>query len=315
MEKTNQMKIPTFRTYLLGLLFLILMSSCKHLIHLDRAQDAFNQGATLENAQQFNPSATLQRAANPAAISQLSEQNLVSGSPEGYYNLAYSELNKALQNKNSLEKDSVLPSALSLRALTEWKLGKPREAIATADEALSSMEATGIELPRDKAVMTAMRGLVAIDLAFQASQELENMKNKQIDGEGADTPSAVYQNAKNLYQERLWGEQENEGNIRLALIRIDEAKAIPGKNHPVQGYLVLSQMSGLKTWGDSIALLFDLSDQAGETDSNWLREQYCTYEIWKEKLSLQLNDIAGNNESPQLVRRMNFYEDSSIRCN
>lgn len=309
------MKIPTFRTYLIGLFTLTLLSGCKHLVHLDRAQDAFNQGATLENTQRFNPSAALEGADNPAAIRQLSEQNLVSGSPEAYYNLAYSELNKALQSKNRLESDSVLPSALSLRALTEWKLGKPRQAIATADEALAAMNATGIELPRDKAVMTAMRGLVAMDLGFEASQELEAIKNRQIEGSDSDTPGATYQNAKNLYQDRIWGTQENEGNIRLAFDRIESAKAIPGDGHPVQGYLVLSQMSGLKTWGDSIALLFDLSDRAGQTDNDWLRDQYCAYDEWKENLQLQLNDIAGDSESAQLVRSMNFYEDPGIRCN
>lgn len=300
----------------MGLLVLIASSSCKHLVHLDRAQDAFNQGATLENSQRFNPSATLESADNPAAIRQLSEQNLVSGSPEVYYNLAYSELNKALQSKNRLEKDSVLPSALTLRALTEWKLGKPQEAIATADEALRAMDNTGIELPRDKAVMTAMRGLVATDLAFQAMQELERIKDNQIEGNAAGSgPKAVYQNAKSLYQNRIWGPQENEGNIRLALNRIESAAAIPGDNHPVQGYLVLSQISGLKTWGDSIALLFDLSDEADQTDNDWLKDQYCAYDDWKEKLQLRLNDIAGDSESAQLIRSMNLYEDPGIRCN
>jgi uncharacterized protein with PIN domain len=217
----------------LGLILLastLMLSACGHLMHLDRAQNTFNQGATLENQLRFSP------------------QSEVSSSPYLYYNMAYAELGKALKNKTALGKDDVLANAYTIKALCEWKLKMYSRAEKSADAALEEyldMERKGIAMPRDKALMQALPALMEIDkvkshlFAFHAPDSLS------------------YAAAQQHYQEYIHDSSPDKAaKLEAAIQRLGSVRAqLEGGNEEMVVYLVLSQLAALKTWSDGLDFL------------------------------------------------------------
>jgi hypothetical protein len=221
--KTHSMKLAAM------LASLLLLSACGHLMHLDRAQNNFNQGATLENQLRFNP------------------QSEVSTSPYLYYNMAYAELGKALKNKSALGKDDVLANAYTIKALCEWKLKMYSQAEKSADAALDeylALERKGMLMPRDKALMQALPFLMEIDkvkshlYAFHAPDSLS------------------YSAAQQHYLDYVYDSSpEKAAKLEAAVQKLNNIRTQLEGNEEMAVYLLLSQLAALKTWSDGLDFL------------------------------------------------------------
>ncbi len=225
-------------TFLRWLPLVAMLTSCSHLIHLDRAQNAFSEGAQLENNTQFNTSAA---SAN---------------SPGHFYSIAYSEIQEALKGDSKLKRDTVLASAYAIKALSEWKLkryGAARLSRSLALAELEDYEKNGIRQPRDKAVMTALEGLIQID---EVNDELYPYFDQQ---------DPAPDQAREFYLSRVASNQEGtQGKIERALGIIESAKALASANRETQVYLTLAQLAGMKTWSDA----FDRYKNILDTDQS-----------------------------------------------
>lgn len=208
---------------------ILLLSACGHLMHLDRAQNNFNQGAALENQLRFNP------------------QSEVSTSPYLYYNMAYAELGKALKNKGALSKDDVLANAYTIKALCEWKLKMYSQAEKSADVALAEyldMERKGMLMPRDKALMQALPYLMEIDkvkshlYAFHAPDSL------------------AYPSALEHYQQYIFNSSPDQAaKLEAAIHKLGNIRTQLEGSEDMSVYLLLSQLAALKAWSDGLDFL------------------------------------------------------------
>lgn len=218
---------------LLGIAFLI--SSCAHLVHLDRAQNAFSRGAEIENRAQFN-------------IEAISPE-----SPSGHYSVAYAEVKQALKGRSKLQRDTVLASALTLKALCEWKLHRYNSARQTRMEALGILEKYknewNIPMSRDLALVRALNGLIKIDeVNDQWYQEVEQATSN-------------LEAAGDRYLELIHNPEDDSGEILQALKIIREARNSVHSSNEIQTYLILSQLSALKNWSDAYDYLNNLAEQ------------------------------------------------------
>ena len=253
-----------------------LLTSCSHLIHLDRAQNAFSEGAQLENSTQFNTSAA------------------TANSPGHFYSIAYSEIQEALKGDSKLKRDTVLASAYAIKALSEWKLkryGAARLSRSLALAELNEYEKNGIRQPRDKAVMTALEGLIQID-------EVNDELYQYYDGQNpAPDP------AREFYLTKIASNQNGQsGKIEKALEIIESAKALATGNRETQVYLTLAQLAGMKTWSDAFDRyknILDTDQSLSSTDRQQRNEElrrsfFKKYEEEKNKYMESLGDNLPN---------------------
>lgn len=206
---------------------LIFSSGCAgYLADYRSAQDAFNAAAEAENRQKLSID-------NPENAANFAE----AGNIRSNYALSYKQIADLLNAKRSdLEKDQLLGSALNIKALCEWKLGKYADAASTATEALTVMENEGTVFPRDRAMLTALPGLIKADQAYYYA--LENPSEKS------------YDDIKNLM----------EG----AVADFNHAQKSVDLSHPVQQYLLSSRLAVYRTWQVAIEEKIDNDDQRFE---------------------------------------------------
>jgi hypothetical protein len=128
---------------------------------LREAQDAFNQGAQLENSARY--------VGGVPAI----DPRIPGSAPEGfgaltataYYRRAVEALDAiGPRERRELERDRLWGGALTLQALANWRLGKWDAALQAALEARGHVE-TGT---RDHLLVIAMPGLIKHDQAYAA---------------------------------------------------------------------------------------------------------------------------------------------------
>lgn len=242
------MKIFKLKHPLWLFIFILILNSCTHLLHLEKAQNAFNKGAELENAAKLDFS-------NVETSSQVVNQALSSTSPNSYYKLAYAEINKALGSKGKLKSDDVLGTVYALKALCEWKLNQHTQAVTTSRDALDELERAKIRSPRDEAVMAALPGLVNSDIAYDSMEVLQAFLIAQMDIENPSAESFLsnYKRAQNHYQKFIFDATDAQGKIESALVKIGQAAKRVSLQHEVQRYFALAQMAGLKTWADELS--------------------------------------------------------------
>lgn len=210
-------------TKILLLSLLIGLQSCAGLGNLDKAQDVFNKGANLENKGAFNM------------------ENFNSISPTSYYNIAYREVNEALNKKAKLRKDSLLANAYALKALCEWKLKRYELALESAEEALDIMDGykkAGLLLPRDEAIMDAIGGLVLSD---QANDTIVS-KKKLEDFNIAD--------AEGLFTTYIFKKGDEEGGLETAMDIYDAALKNVSNVEAMKFYFLMCKLSTLKVMSD-----------------------------------------------------------------
>ncbi len=272
---------------------LIIISACAQLNHLDRAQEAFSKGADIENRRLFSGLGT--NAETNIDVSQSIEQEMTNLSPSFFYRQAYAEIQKALENDKALASDDLLGNAMALKALCEWKLQKYGEARLTAENAQQIFQRSEIPSSRDQAVMTALQGFIENDLAFNALGELKKeLQQTNKDGSLSFTQvRQLFNEIQNFYRSNIF-DPVGDARIEKAIQIIKNARNQVSPNHPIQSYLVMSQLVCIKNWSDAISDTDDfikiLGLGASSTNARqWWNEEANRYVIQKD---IFLNELA-----------------------
>ena len=215
---------------------LFFLGSCSHLQYLDAAKESFNQGASLENEIRFATTA------NPSI------------SPAYYYNRAYASVNEALKGNRDkkLMEDHLLGHAYSLKALCEWKLGDYDEAITTGNLAKSrfiALSDQGIELPRDIILMKSLPAIITIDTV---AKEFFGFRQSRL--------STNFDKSLKFYKDYIFSSSlSSSGALQEAIRDIETLKPEASNNPELYAYLVMVQLSALKTWNACLSMLFEKS--------------------------------------------------------
>lgn len=136
----------------------MMLSACGGATALRNAQDAFNKASAIDTRQLFKERRNIQPNAEL-------DKTLETEKPEIYYRAAldYLESINDFNDKQSLQRDGLWSTKLTLEALCHWKLGHYEEARAIANKGVKL--ATEIAEPRDKIVLTILPALIKIDQA------------------------------------------------------------------------------------------------------------------------------------------------------
>ena len=190
----------------MGVLGLLVAGCATDVNRLREAQDSFNQAASAENALRFDRKASDALASMGAVRS-------------GYASALLSLENLSSKDEAALRQDGLWGSALTLKALTQWRLGQYDRAIATAEQAKQS--ASDQMYPRDRALIAALPGLVKTDQAY----------NKIL------LTNAPLSDIKAL----LVGEHGAVADIQKARQQLD-------REHPLQIYLIQAQLAAFRNY-------------------------------------------------------------------
>lgn len=254
--------------------FALLFSSCAHLVQLDRAQDAFSKGAEIENASRLDPS------------------SISASSPQSYYNIAYTQVNKALQAKGKLQKVDVLGTTYAIKALSAWKLKYYDEARESAIAAKNYIKSGSVSMgakksySRDYYVMEAMDALVTIeatnDSVFLFLDTIRNISTDQT---------------MLLYKELIHNDGKT-GRIEDAILQLDTISASVSKKHEVRTYFNMSQLAGLKIWSDALSNIKALlkKQNAYRTNLDWYEDEEDLFEQMKTQYLEKLADKIPNGK-------------------
>jgi hypothetical protein len=262
-----------------GISFCLLLSSCAHLTHLDAAQDSFNEGATLDNEMRFSTSTS------PTI------------SPAFHYNRAYVSVNKALKGggDKKLEKDQLLGHAFSVKALCEWKLGQYDLAVQSCNQAKGqflTLSKKGIKMPRDLILMKALPSIIAIDTIAQSYFAFRN-----------SWEATHFDKCLAFYQSHIFAQEGQPALLQHALDQLEELKKEATNNAELYAYLVMVQLSGLKTWNGCLSLIFEkgisklsISEQIRIKEET-LNEKQAFFNTRRQELLEELeNTLAGEGE-------------------
>jgi hypothetical protein len=193
-------------------MLILLVAGCAGVNRLREAQDAFNQAAAAENVLRLESARAQEGNASDAPAAWSVARN-------GYASalLSLEKLDKADEKK--LRDDGLWGTALTLKALSQWRLGLFSKALATAGEAQKN--ASDQVYPRDRALLAALPGLIKTDQAY----------NKIL----SSNPSLPE------IQALLVGQNGAVANIQ-------SARALADKQHPVQIYLIQAQLAGYRNF-------------------------------------------------------------------
>ncbi len=250
--------------YIILVVLIYLSAGCANISsvnHLHQAQQAFNNAASIENNSRFN------------FHDPLSQDN---DNPIVDLNIARSGYTAALEilrqmpdeEKNMLVKDRLWGVKLTLEGLTLWRLGKYEEAfkiIQLADENSDQI------YPRDAAILTALPGLIKIDLAFQKILEVKD--------EGDEVKKEVL---KNITQRLVEIDNADPKTKWSAVQTLKKARAKVNKEHPVNSYLIQSQLIAYRNYKVAYT---SMSTHNSVPDNQYRRE--AMYNLHELKLLLK----------------------------
>jgi tetratricopeptide (TPR) repeat protein len=260
---------------------------CAQLNHLDRAQDAFSKGAEIETQNMYVGAPTDSRSLD---ISQSIQQEVTNLSPHFFYSQAYAEIRKALDNEKSLQADGVYGNALALKALCEWKLKRYGEARLTAEAAQNALRQSSPPSTRDLAVMNALEGFIENDLAYSALEALNtDIRAKMAAGAVSGTEAQQLFNNILIYYRTNIFDLVGEARIEKAIGIIRSAKREVSSNHPIQTYLIMSQLVCVKNWSDALSDIDILLKELGLGASNTQARQWWNTEA--ERYITQKNEF------------------------
>jgi tetratricopeptide (TPR) repeat protein len=210
---------------LAGILAIVAATGCVSVNHLRDAQESFNQAAAAENALRLDSTTPLDASGSGTLATWSSARN-------GYASALRSLEQLEAADRQRLRQDGLWGATLTLKALSEWRLGFFDEALATAAEARET--AAEQIYPRDQALLRALPGLIKTDQAYHKilrGSPLPEVEALLIGGNGAisdiqsardlaetDHPLHLY-----LLQARLAAYR----NFQVALDRLQDHATVP----------------------------------------------------------------------------------------
>ncbi|MDZ4682527.1 MAG: hypothetical protein SH848_18685 [Saprospiraceae bacterium] len=277
--------------FFIAIALFVAATGCVALKEYKKAQNAFNLGASLEMKQRTASSANdLPASPDLEILFPTTGQPDMSLKPASYYQNAYDQVTKALKVSGKLKSSDVLGEALAIKALAAWKLKKYEEAREAAKVAGAELEIEPDAGARDKALMAAMGGLIAIDLAhdsiskmnkilLDAAQKPENVTKEQA--------TALYEQAKMHFEQFVFSRQISRNSLWQGIQTIDEAKMKAEPTHDIQRYLLMAQLSGLKNWTDALNAIDTAAKRLGVKSSNnaakgWIEDQKSFYRTTRD---------------------------------
>lgn len=286
---------------LLFLFTLLMLHGCAQLNYLDQAQNAFTQGATLENTRSFGEQPSLEQ---PFAAG---SQAMSFATPDLCYQLAYAQVNKALESESKLKADGVLPNAHALRALSAWKLGLYQQATESALAAKIALKNSEVPLPREAAMMTALEGLIQADQAYASVQKFKLENQNRLTSPNATEALGLMGNIKKQYETDIIN-PGGTGKIEKALAILDMAKKEIPERADIQTYFVMSQLAALKTWLDELDQVYSLLKAFGYTNDNneikrWFNQENERYAKKRDGYMAQLAPLLPRQKENVLYKR------------
>jgi len=207
------------------LIALTMLAACGSANHLREAQQDFSAAAALENKVRFWNSDRANSGAE--AMRSVQIQNL-------YASVLLSLDKISASDKAQLQADGLWGSALSLRALTYWRLGQFDKALVTADQVTNEVGAQ--VLPRDGAMMAALPGLIRVDESNARHDEIKALR-RQANRDAEIT--AKFERVVALTTDKESG----------AVAIIQRARdGLNDKDHPAHSYLIQSQLAAYRNY-------------------------------------------------------------------
>lgn len=229
----QNMKLKPWATLVGGLLALVLLTGCPAVKGLREAQDTFNRAATAENAARLG--------ADQVAVNDVVAGTLASASDARLnYQLTLQHLEGLrgdTREWGKLEAAGLSGNALTLQALALWRLGRLDEAY---DVAKSVGEET-VLLPRDQALLRALPGLILSDQAYARILTETEPCRKTVGGEETDT--YCFRGTNGTAATAFMVVSNWIAGPDGALQRLAAASRSVTTNHPVQLYLLQSQLA------------------------------------------------------------------------
>jgi hypothetical protein len=152
-----------------GTLLTLLFAGCAEVNYVRDAQSSFNEAARLENQ------ARMDRTYNPAPA--VNNKDVIRA---GYANAVFSLSRLTSKQIETLKSDNLWGLALTIKALSYWRLGDYDKMEQTRNEAASYANQL---YPRDKALMAALPGLRRNDeawaLIFANTQGMQSAEKSQ----------------------------------------------------------------------------------------------------------------------------------------
>ncbi len=225
----SRLKTLSWFIILVGIIYLSTgCANIKSVNHLHQAQQAFKNAASIENKSRLFPYDQI----NGEKVNPIKE---LSVARSGYAAALVILQQMPEEEKNVLINDKLWGVKLTLEGLILWRLGKYEEVFKIMDTVDS--ESADQIYPRDAALLTALPGLMKIDLAYQKILDVIDADNTQKKNVLDDvTPRLVEMNGN---KERIeWS----------AIQHINEARGKVNKAHSVNSYLLQSQLAAYRNY-------------------------------------------------------------------
>lgn len=205
------------------------LQACAKINHLREAQSTFSETAAMENRLTLN---LLNTAGGSASRAEIETQIRA-----GYASVLVSLEGAAEDQAAVLKKHKLYGNMLMLRAMTYWRLGNTTQ--ATKEAAAAAKLPDGQIFPRDKAMATAMPGLV------------RNSQAHAIVTQHFEKPVHMSDDAVKALRKSTYGEVDKL--IKSAIGFYDTAIGSLATNHGLLVYLKEAKLSAYKNWIDGYA--------------------------------------------------------------
>lgn len=150
----------------------ILLAGCAGISQLRQAQDAFNEASALDRAAFHDPNVI-------ADSGDLTQAVTADNNSRALYASALASL-ESMGDKEirTLKQNRLYGTALTLKALTCWKLGLHDQAIAVCDEASRTPDAL---IKRDRILLDLLPSLVTLDETLPVFKGMESGSQAELD--------------------------------------------------------------------------------------------------------------------------------------
>lgn len=294
------MSKPTLLSFGYAVLLAVLLTGCNAAKSYQQAQTAFSQGAEREMRDRY-ANAAVALPPNFVNFNQLYKGTAPADttlSASAYYKNALAAVTKALKGAAQLEKLDALDNATALEALTHWRLQDYNTAKIVADKALPLLDDNPREEndQRDRAMMTALPGLINMDAAYQGLLSAK-AQAAQLSADMDDTQKqAIYDGVKATYLRHISADTDGASSVVRGLDLIERAIAGVRDNPNMTVYLRCAQLAGVDTWGDMLEEVFKVARRMGANAEEvaWVSQERNRFEgirtAYLAKLEGELRD-------------------------